>query len=176
MICHISYHDNDIIFTFSALALENPIYRRVSRGDRFCRCIFVGVGFFLGGKAAIIQIYFLLFFDLSSITKILLVGSDLNFQHPVRTAGLSCCYLSLHEEEIDLGWSPHHRETQLSWGIWPDLTCYCFLSGQVRERRLIRPTADQGSLLQQYTTAREHGTGLIHNQIKSTYNTKKLQS
>ena len=46
------------IFTFSALALENPIYRRVSRGDRFCRCIFVGVGFFLGGKAAIVQFIF----------------------------------------------------------------------------------------------------------------------
>ena len=51
--------DNDIlIFTFSALALENPMYRRVSKGDRFCLCILVGVGFFLGGRAAIVQYIF----------------------------------------------------------------------------------------------------------------------
>ena len=39
--------------TFSARCLEKPICRRVSRGLRLARCILVGVGFFLGGRAAI---------------------------------------------------------------------------------------------------------------------------
>ena len=45
--------------TFSALGLENPIWVSVSRGERFCLWILVGVGFFLGGSvAAILRLYF----------------------------------------------------------------------------------------------------------------------
>ena len=41
-----------IISTFSALGLEKPIWVSVSRGDKFCLWILVGVGFFLGGNNA----------------------------------------------------------------------------------------------------------------------------
>ena len=45
------------LLTFSARGLEKPMCVRVSRGDRFCRWILVGVGFFLGGSsAAILQL------------------------------------------------------------------------------------------------------------------------
>ena len=44
--------------TFSALCLEKPISRRVSRGLSEALWIFVGVGFFLGGRVAIFSLAF----------------------------------------------------------------------------------------------------------------------
>ena len=41
--------------TFSVLCLEKPISRRVSRGLSEALWIFVGVGFFLGGKVAMLS-------------------------------------------------------------------------------------------------------------------------
>ena len=47
--------------TFSALCLEKPISRRVSRGLSEALWIFVGVGFFLGGRVAIFLLAFRVF-------------------------------------------------------------------------------------------------------------------
>ena len=49
--------------TFSALCLEKPISRRVSRGLREALWIFVGVGFFLGGNVAMLSLAFRAFWD-----------------------------------------------------------------------------------------------------------------
>ena len=47
--------------TFSARCREKPISRRVSRGLREALWIFVGVGFFLGGKVAMLSPAFRVF-------------------------------------------------------------------------------------------------------------------